>query len=686
MIYKPTVFLLRRAAGTRPVGCLVTVLVLLAGDSVAFAAASSHDRLASDPPETRRTQPSTTTHPAPAAAGHPAPMPEVSFEDLALLVQTSRRALRDQLLEKSERGPSYRPPDLRGLRARIHLTLRFEGRVLAEAESDERDVVDAAVAAGMLLGRTVLQDEALAGRREIRDGGDALGLEFEWIGQPDYLAARFEAGTLWANELIHGFEGGLEGIGVRYGNRVGRTRPGTVIARNYTPDLALLSAEGQAGVSTLEKQRHAADIRYFRFGVYHLWQPAYRAVPVRLTRGERLLGPEAVSADGLDRAIERMSAYLRYRQNSSGWFSHSFSPTRDRYLKTESATGQMLALGVLTRFARYSGKPDALTDALRGIRAAATHVMEVRRKEDLVGRPLPTSGPFAPTKDPIRLALHFNSNKQHLDVTARLLKMLSILDSWGGRGGAESDNYEAVARGLAENLIRCQASTGAFSFGPASGDEDDANARAAGRLVGALAEWAVRHPDPRIEAVLQKAFPYYRKKVELLDQGDARREASAMAAAALARGFSAAYRITNDARMSDFVFGLLDQFAALQLDAANCPWPELRGAINVRKRGAVGVDTAWYCCALADGAILAERVGDRQRVRRYRASVRAATRFILQLQFSEAGCYHVRSRADALGGVRTAPWDSTLRIDHCAESLLAVMKARRALFGTPAKK
>lgn len=223
-------------------------------------------------------------------------------------------------------------------------------------------------------------------------------------------------------------------------------------------------------------------------------------------------------------------------------------------------------------------------------------------------------------------------------------------------------------------------------MGTDSGDEYDANARAAGRLVGALAEWAVRHPDPRIETVLQRAFPYYRKKVELLDQGEARREASAMAAAALARGFSAAYRITNDAKMSDFVFGLLDQFAALQLDAENCPWPELRGAINVRKRGAVGVDTAWYCCALADGAILADRVGDRRRARRYRASVRSATRFILQLQFSEDGCYYVRSRPDVLGGVRTAPWDCTLRIDHCAESLLALMKARRTLFGPPEKK
>ncbi|MFQ5351678.1 MAG: hypothetical protein ACE5D3_01240, partial [Candidatus Binatia bacterium] len=118
-----------------------------------------------------------------------------------------------------------------------------------------------------------------------------------------------------------------------------------------------------------------------------------------------------------------------------------------------------------------------------------------------------------------------------------------------------------------------------------------------------------------------------------------------------------------------------------QLTPANCPWPELQGAINVRERGAVGADTAWYLTALADGLALAERVGDRVRIERYQAAVSAGVRFVLQLEFRDAGCYYLRSRRDALGGIRVALWDNQIRINHCAEALIALMRAREVLFG-----
>ena len=93
------------------------------------------------------------------------------------------------------------------------------------------------------------------------------------------------------------------------------------------------------------------------------------------------------------------------------------------------------------------------------------------------------------------------------------------------------------------------------------------------------------------------------------------------------------------------------------------------------------MDTALYLAALADGVKLAERVGDRPRAARYREAVKAAARFVLQLEMREEGCYYVRSPRDALGGVRAALWDHRLRADYCADALIGLMKARAALYG-----
>lgn len=611
-------------------------------------------------------------------------MPDASFEDLALIVQTARRSFRDKVLKRPERGPSYRPPLLRGTRAILHMTLRSDGRLLAEVETPEMDVIDAAVAAGALLGQSVLDKAPLMEQPGVRSGGDRLGIEIEWIGPPEYLSAKYVDGVVWADELLHGFEGGREGIGVEFAGRIGRTRPSTVIVRNYTPDLALFAAEDKVGLSTLDKQNRARDIRYFRFPVYHLWQPSARALPIRLTRGERLLSADVVTAEGLDAAIGRLAAYLRYRQNRSGWFAHQFAPSSDRYLQTDSATAQMHALQVMTQYAVWAKRADFLADAMRGLRAVMPRLMEARHRSEVGPDGSPTSRPTSAPADPARLVLHFQGRGHYLEVSSRLLSALVALESAPDPivGPSEAPEFDAERRGLVETLLKSQDSDGRLRLvlgeeqEQASGDN-----AAAGRAILALAESAGRRPDRRIEVLLHRALPYYRKKLAISGEAGMTREAGAPAAASLIRGFAAGYPLTNDAETSDFVFELLDQLARLQLNESNCPWPELWGAINVRRLGAVGADTAWYLTALADGAALADRVGDRDRARRYRAAVRAASRFIVQLEFSRAGCFFVRSPGDVLGGVRSAVWDNQIRVDHCASALAGLIRAREILFG-----
>lgn len=613
-------------------------------------------------------------------------LPRVAYEDLALLVQTARRALADKLMNREERGPMYRPPSLRGMRAILHVILRRDGAALAEAETREMDVIDAAVAAGVLLGRSVLEKKNLRDRPDVRSGGDTLGLELEWIGPDEVLEAKLDDEALWSDVLLHSFEGGAEGIGVMFGGKVGRVRPGTVVARNYTPDLALLAAEEQVGLTSLDKRRRPDAIRYFRFRSYHLWQPEARVrQPKLLVRGDTTIGPDEVSAKGLDEAIVRLAEFLRYRQNKNGWFSYQFAPSRDRYLDGDSATAQLDALHAMVKYAAWSGRSEFLVDSGRGIQAAGIKLMEVRPKADVAdeaGRPTTRSAKTA--DESARIVLHFEGLGHHMEVSARyLLALMAYADRAGPRGG-EGDGLDDERAGLVRTLLTCQAEDGRLHLRLQDGEEetsdDDA---AAGWALLAISDSARCRSNPRIERAFHRALSYYEKRVMFSDKLEGKRAASPVACAVLVRAFASGYSQTNDADMSDFAFGLVDQFVRLQLNRENCPWPELRGAVNVRLRGAVGADTALYLTALADGLALAQRVGDEARVKRYGEAVRSAARFVMQLEVRPAGCFYIRSPRDALGGIRTALWDNRIRIDHCASALLALMRSREVLYGAP---
>ncbi len=90
--------------------------------------------------------------------------------------------------------------------------------------------------------------------------------------------------------------------------------------------------------------------------------------------------------------------------------------------------------------------------------------------------------------------------------------------------------------------------------------------------------------------------------------------------------------------------------------------------------------TAAMLSGLADAAELAKSVGDADRQARYTKACRLAARFVIQLQIREAECYFIRSRIDAVNGIRTSPTDWRIRLDNCQHALIGLIKARQTLF------
>ncbi|HVP09784.1 MAG TPA: hypothetical protein VMV94_01200 [Phycisphaerae bacterium] len=624
-------------------------------------------------------------------------LPEVSFEDLVLLVKTARRAFEDKVAALPEHEARYRPPALAGIKGVIHLTLRLHGAALVEAESREMDIVDAAVAGGTLLGQAALDKKV-----RIRDGGGEFGLEFEWLGPREMVNAGFVEEGRWSDDLLHSFEPAVEGIGVEFHGKRGWTRPGQVISSDYTPDLALQAAESAIGLMHADKLRFAKEIRYFRFRSYHLWQLSQAALPTVLTRGAAVVAAEAVSAQSLDAAINRMGNYLHYRQNRDGFFSHEYLPSGDRYGEGNSAPVQMEALYGLSVYAAWSGRPEVIADVKKVIGKCSAYLQPLSVVAGITDKgqaQLVLAG----------LVLAFPGHENYLEITSKLLlAALEVRPYWGMarpvREWATTQpettsapasaptttrpadlSAEVCMDGVVRALLACQGEGGGLemAFQPRK-EKDQEDVAAGGWALLALAtagDWhgsaggAAAGTLVPIEQAMERALPHY--------QSICREPMEPQAAAVLARGLAAAYVRTKDARASDTAFQIIDELAKLQVNAKNCPWPELSGAINAREAGSIGIDTADYLAALADGVALAERIGDKERARRYREVVQAAVRFIMQLEVREEGCYYIRSPRDALGGVRASLWDNRIRADYCAEALCSLMRARQVLYGPP---
>ncbi|MFQ5501915.1 MAG: hypothetical protein ACE5EQ_06390 [Phycisphaerae bacterium] len=642
-----------------------------------------------------------STQAAPPASRSVGSRPRIAREDLVLLVKNARRAFRATVKGLPERSSGYHPPELAGMKGIIHLTLRSHGIALAEAESAEMDVVDASVAAGTLLGRAALERKAEHGfGARLDDGGDALGIEFEWLGDRETLTmAYYGEGGVWTDALLHAFEPAVEGIGVEFRGKRGWTRPAEIISLNYSPDLALAAAERKVGLRHVSKVRVPKDIRYFRFWTVHLWQRAARASPVELIRGSTRVSPlrsedAALVRDRIDAAIDRMGRYLHYRQNSGGGFSHEFAPGADRYNSGNSARVQLRALDGLAAYAAWCGRPEVVVDARRGIDVFRPYL------EAMSVRSVDEAGET--TQKPAGQVLVLPGHGGQLEITARLLSAMLTLDPVPSRSlDAKQDDSKKDDTQSGDELIAAllaaQTDEGRFAM---VFDEDKAGGKASDSpaprdlesslALMTLARVFARRLAPssasiddgskpsgidsaRVDRSILRCLSYYRRGKHP--------ELAPASASFLARGFAHHYARTNDARLSDFVFDVADRLTLLQLHEDNCRYPELFGAINVREPGLVGVDTAIYLAVLADALVLAERVGDAQRVKRYRAATLSAVRFVLQLEVREIGCYFIRSPRDALGGVRTALWNSRIRVDHCANAVVALIDARRALYG-----
>lgn len=594
--------------------------------------------------------------------------------------------MRAKLLGKAETAATYRPLNLAAAHGVVQLQLRERGHLIGEAQSAEMPIADAAVAAGTLLGNAIRAKPAMMERPSIRSGADTLMLVFEWMAPGETLKESFNPiDQRWSDELLRAFDAGREGVGVRFGKKSARTPVIEILASNYTPSHALAAAEAAIKLTQADKAANPNDIAYFRFDTRIAVQKDAKSHAVFLNRGDVLVPESDVNAAVVDAAIARMGAYLRYRQNPDGWFTYEFLPSADRYNESDNPTPQVHALAALTQFAKWTGAARDAEAARHGLDVAVAHLRPVwiaPKGEELTASSQPTTqlatgespGPPAPGEQ----GWVFSGPDQEKVLAATAWLAMAVQE---GRGLGE---YADKHAGLVRAITNAQDDEGRIEMLPVHTKSEVAEDYAAAGL-GLRAMAQANRPERReqFELVAHRAYSYYRQRL-IVDSATSMPDISLPdpeAAMALVRGFAAAYPLTQDARQSELVFRVLDALCDRQVTERAGGSPELCGAFGARASGDLGADTACYLGALNDGVKLARQIGDSKREQAYLAAVRRAVRFILQLEFREYGCYYVRSPQDVLGGIRVKLWDNRVRIDQCAESLMALIDARVILFG-----
>ncbi|MFL5350884.1 MAG: hypothetical protein ACJ8AT_39455 [Hyalangium sp.] len=136
----------------------------------------------------------------------------------------------------------------------------------------------------------------------------------------------------------------------------------------------------------------------------------------------------------------------------------------------------------------------------------------------------------------------------------------------------------------------------------------------------------------------------------------------------LAQAAVAWWRVDRDAEAARFAFEICDWALTHQ--------SEKTGAfLNAQQPGSPGYTTALYLEALAAGAELAAGLRDRARQRRYLDAYARGVAFLDSLVLQERDTLLLPNPRLAIGGVRTSPVQSEVRVDSVQHSLAALLAA-----------
>ncbi|MHC4676149.1 MAG: hypothetical protein ACYTBZ_26970, partial [Planctomycetota bacterium] len=562
--------------------------------------------------------------------------------DQKYLMNFVRRVLKRRLDNDQPYQAVYVPPTLSELQCSVAVTLRRKGLLVGTGDSEILPVMEAcrqAVDKTLLYARqkksTVLKDL------------EGMSLEIELFGPRQQVGNCSEETEI----LLQHFEPAVHGIAFSVKGKEVFVKPSQLISiesfckNDWRLDhrcnryyVAIENFKEKAGLYKDPPARKPASLVVCRFRTMHLYQPQPGFGPVHLMAGLRIVLPGEVTRSLLVETVDDLARFIRYRQNSDGFFSYEFLPGRDIYWPKDMnwvrQAGTTWGLGI---HARRFNNPESGKAFARAIEAFAKIVKPLPGRDDAS-------------------YVHTPDGRHTLGTSALLC--LALMD------GPQPDKYLDLRISLLNGLATMQRPDGSFKthFLPAM--LTSSQNYYPGEALLAIARHYALVREAKWRKICDKALPYYLQYF--------RKEHPPMFVPWQVQAFGALARTTMLQKYADFVYEMSDYLAPMQIE----DHPELPiyiGGIDVYGMGRTGISTGVYAEGFVDAARTAQKMGDRKRAARYSELVAKAARFIVQLRFRPEEAYYVQSPQDVIGAVRNTPINPTLRIDHVQHALAALM-------------
>lgn len=534
------------------------------------------------------------------------------------------------------------------LKATAAVTVRRRGEALGVGISDYLPIVEACrqatKRARLAIGETALDSQELA----------ALPLELELIGPREQVGTGRDS----PEDLSLEYEPAVHGVAVRYEDNELLTRPSELLAYETLCDdsgemdhrcdrykQAIADYQAKLGLLQQPPRRPGGFVLFLRFRTTHIYQCAPQAEPVVLIAGMTPVPQQQANPEHLRWVADDLARFIRFRQSSDGLFAYEYLPGQNLYWpKGQNWIRQAATTWSIALHARRRNDEASRQTTQRAIEAFAKMVRPFH------GHP---SAAFVATPD----------GQHALGTTA--LFVLALIDS------PDRDKYQELRHSLLNGLAGMQRADGSFvtHFPPAT--RTSSQSYFPGEALLAIAKQYELDRDAKWREVADKALPFY---IELF-----RKERDPAFVPWQAQAYGHFARVTRLQKYADFVYEMSDFLAGKQIREPEPQLPIYCGGFATSYFGRSGVSSAVYLEGFVDAVRTAEAMGDRQRAERYREVVRLGARFVVQLRFREAEAYYVRSLRDTIGGVRSSPANSIMRIDNMQHALAAALGASEVL-------
>ena len=433
---------------------------------------------------------------------------------------------------------------------------------------------------------------------------------------------------------------GIKGIELRWQHRRLRVAPTEMLARNLSFKQVINDFIRLHNVP--ESQRDGPQLLTSTFEAHQFivtLEGGAEVVPVQ--RGSVRVPPESVSQSSVMRLRDQMAQWMVHNIHPDGRMTYKYWPSRGEEAVSNNVIRQFMASICLGRLARSTNDVNLAAIAEQNL---AYNINQFYVSEGDLG---------------------FIEFQSEIKLGAAAMAAMAILESQARARFADVENR------LFRFLGYMWQPSGAFlSFFRPIGREYDNQNFYPGESLLAWAALLAEQPCDQLLSQFMRSFEYYRQWHRL------RRNPAFVPWHTQA--YAAMWRLTRKHELVDFIFEINDWLLGMQ-QWDGLAYRDLQGRFYDPQHPEYGPPHASsdgaYLEGLVDAFLLAREVSDRERVDRYRRVIVRALRHVMQLQFrDDIDMFYVSKRQRVRGGLRTALYDNTIRIDNVQHNLLAVLK------------